>query len=102
MGRLGGSLLEDLLALDAGHRGPRVKDGAGHEAGFVGYRDKSLDTVLGPVNLKRAWYHCTKCNAGLAPKDAELGVRGASLSPGLVAMVDRVAAAGPFEKGRGS
>jgi hypothetical protein len=33
---------------------------------------------------------------GLAPRDAELGVTGASMSPGLAAMNDLAAAAGPF------
>ena len=47
--RLGGSMLEQLLAADRGHRGPRVPCGNGHEARFAGYRDKSLDTVLGLV-----------------------------------------------------
>jgi hypothetical protein len=52
--------------------------------------------VLGPVTLVRAWYHCPACGHGLAPRDAELGVAGGSLSPGLAAMNDRAAAAGPF------
>lgn len=70
--RLGGSLLEGLLALDAGQRGPRVDCGQGHGAAFVGYRAKGLDTVLGPVTLRRAWYHCPACGGGRAPRDAEL------------------------------
>jgi hypothetical protein len=52
--------------------------------------------VLGPVTLTRACYHCTGCGHGLAPRDAELGAAGASLSPGLAAMNDRAAAAVPF------
>ena len=94
--RLGGSVLEQLLAADRGHRGPRVPCGRGHEAEFVSYRDKVIDTVLGPVALTRAWYHCAACGHGLAPRDAELGVAGTSMSPGLAAMNDRAAAAGPF------
>jgi hypothetical protein len=94
--RLGGSMLEQLLAADRGHRGPRVRCGRGHEAEFASYRDKVIDTVLGPVTLTRAWYHCAACGHGLAPRDAELGVAGASLSPGLAAMNDRAAAAVPF------
>ncbi|MGH9057933.1 MAG: ISKra4 family transposase [Acidimicrobiales bacterium] len=100
MQSLGGSLLEELLALDGGHRGPRVKDEAGHEASFVGYRDKHLDTVLGPVSLRRAYYHCSKCGSGVVPKDAELGVVRSSMSPGLRAMVAKVAAAGPFARAK--
>ena len=95
--RLGGGMLGQLLAADPGYRGPRVACGQGHEAEFVAYRDKVMNTVLGPVALTRAWYHCAACGHGLAPpRDAELGVAGASLSPGLAAMTDRAAAAGPF------
>ena len=94
--RLGGSMLEQLLAADRGHRGPAVPCGNGHEARFAGYRDKSFDTVLGPVTVTRAWYHCTACERGLAPRDAELGVAGTSMSPGLATMNDIAAAAGPF------
>ena len=94
--RLGGSVLEQLLAADPGHRGPRVPCGRGHEAVFVSYRDKVIDTVLGPVTVARAWYHCAECGHGLAPRDAELGVAGASMSPGLAAMNDRASAAVPF------
>ena len=94
--KLGSGMLGQLLAADPGHRGPRVPCGQGHEAEFVSYRDKVLDTVLGPVTLTRAWYHCAACEHGLAPRDAELGVAGTSMSPGLTAMNDRAAAAGPF------
>ncbi len=91
-------MLEKLLAADPGHRGPRVPCGHGHEAEFVSYRDKVIDTVLGAVTLPRVWYHCASCGHGLAPRDAELGVAGASMSPGLRAMNDQAAAAGPFAK----
>ncbi len=96
MTRLGGSLLEQLLALDTGHRGTRIDCGSGHQATFVAYRTKALDTVLGPVELRRAYYHCTACGHGVVPRDTELGVTGASLSPGLARMVARVGAAAPF------
>src|SRR5216684_712944 len=94
----GAGLLGRLLASDPGYRGPRAACGNGHQAGFVAYRGKIIDTVLGPVTLARAWYHCPACGHGLAPRDAELGVAGASLSPGLRAMNDQAAAAGPFAK----
>ena len=97
----GCGLLGQLLAADPGYRGPRVDCGQGHDAQFVAYRDKVIDTVLGPVTLTRAWYHCGQCGHGLAPRDAELGVAGASMSPGLRAMTDQAAAAGPFAKAAG-
>ena len=98
---LGGRLLDDLLRLDVGHRGSRVDCEAGHEAGFVAYRDKRLDTVVGSIKLRRAYYHCAECGAGVIPRDDELGVTGVSMSPGLRSMVARVAAAAPFAKAAG-
>jgi hypothetical protein len=89
-------MLEQLLVADNGYRGPRVPCGQGHEAVFAGYRDKSFDTALGLVTLTRAWYHCAECERGLAPRDDGLGVAGTSMSPGLAAMNDIAAAAGPF------
>ena len=99
--RLGGAMLGELLAADPGYRGPRVPCGRDHEAGFVSYRDKVIDTVLGPVTVTRAWYHCAACGHGFAPRDAELGVEGTSLSPGLAAMNDKAAAAVPFAQAAG-
>jgi hypothetical protein len=97
----GCGILGQLLAADPGLRGTRVACGNGHEAEFIAYRDKVIDTVLGPVTLTRAWYHCAACKHGFAPRDAELGVAGTSLSPGLAAMNDIAAAAGPFAKAAG-
>lgn len=101
MMKLGGGMLEKLLAADPGYRGPRIACGDGHQAEFVSYRDKLIDTVLGPVMLSRAWHHCAACGHGLAPRDGELGVAGRSMSPGLAAMTDRAAAAEPFAKAAG-
>jgi hypothetical protein len=99
--QVGCGMLGRLLAADPGYRGPRVDCGQGHQAEFIAYRDKVIDTVLGPVILIRAWYHCQACGHGFAPRDGELGVAGVSLSPGLAAMNDRVAAAVPFAKAAG-
>ena len=65
----GGGMLGTLLAGDDGYRGPRVPCGHGHDAEFVSYRDKVIDTVLGPVTLTRAWYHCAACGHGFAPRE---------------------------------
>ena len=56
--KLGGRLLEGLLGLDSGHRGPRTgcpdaRTGHalacpdGHDAQFISYRAKTIDTVVG-------------------------------------------------------
>jgi len=98
MTRLGGSLLQQLLAADAGHRGPRIDCGKGHLAEFVSYRTRTIETVLGPVAVRRAYYHCAACGRGVVPRDDQLGVGQASLSPGLRKMTARVGAASPFAK----
>jgi hypothetical protein len=98
---LGGSMLGELLSADPGQRGPRLPCGQGHEAEFADYRDKTFDTVLGPVTLRRAWYSCAECKHGFAPRDGELGIAGTSLSPGLTVMNDIAAATGPFAKAAG-
>ena len=99
--KLGGGVLGKLLAADPGYRGPRADCGQGHQAEFVSYRDKVIDTVLGPVTLTRAWYHCAACGHGLAPRDAELGVAGAVDVAGAGRDDRPVAAAGPFAKAAG-
>jgi len=97
----GCGILGKLLAADPGHRGPRADCGKGHDAVFAGYREKVIDTVLGPVTLRRAWYHCARCKRGLAPRDAGLGVAGASMSPGLAAMTSKAGAEVPFARAAG-
>lgn len=101
MTALGGRLLEGLLGGDTGHAGPRIDCGRGHVAGFVGYRSKTVHTVLGPIDLRRAWYHCTTCRHGHSPRDGQLGVSGTSVSPGLQGMLNRAGAAAPFGKAAG-
>lgn len=96
--KVGASLLEGLLGADTGHRGTRIDCGAGHQAVFVSYRSKTFDTVLGPIRLLRAYYHCPDCNAGVIPRDDELGMASASLSPGLRAMLARLGAGEAFAK----
>ncbi|MHB8589256.1 MAG: ISKra4 family transposase [Candidatus Dormibacteraceae bacterium] len=89
MHKVGGTLLEMLLGLDHGHHGPHIECGQGHQAEFVGYREKYLTTVLAPVHLRRAYYHCANCHRGVVPKDKELDIVDSSLSPGVRRMAAR-------------
>jgi hypothetical protein len=100
MTALGGSLPELLLGADPGHRGQRVDCGQGHAAEFISYRDKIVDTALGPITVLRAYYHCAACGRGVIPRDDELGVTGVSLSPGPRTMIAHAAAAVPFARAR--
>jgi len=82
----GARLLEAVLAGEDGYAGPHAKCGNGHQAVCAGVRDKTITTVLGPVRLRRAWYHCRECKRGFAPRDRQLGISGGSLSPALAEM----------------
>ena len=95
----GARLLEAVLASDDdGYAGPHAKCGAGHQAGYAGSRPKTVSTVLGPVQVARAWYHCRDCEHGFAPRDHQLGIAGTLLSPGVAEMIARAGAEVPFGK----
>ena len=64
----GARLLEAVLQDDDGYAGPHAKCGNGHQAGYAGRRPKTVTTVLGPVRVTRAWYHCGACGHGFAPQ----------------------------------
>jgi hypothetical protein len=97
----GARLLEAVLAGEDGYCGPRAGCGHGHQAVYAGCRDKTVTTVLGPVTLRRAWYHCAECRHGFAPRDDELGVAGATLSPGLAEMIALAGAEVSFGRAAG-
>ena len=85
-----------MLSADTGYRGQRIGCGVGIPREFVGYRDKNLDTALGRVTLRRAYYYCAALRArDRAPRRRVRG-DGRSVSPGLRRMVARAAAAAPF------
>ena len=62
-------------------------------------RAKTVESVLGPLTLARAYYHCAACEAGFCPRDHVLGLQGGSLSPGVLRMVGQVGAMVSFEEG---
>ena len=97
----GARLLEAVLAGEDGYAGAHAKCPDGHQAGYAGVRDKTITTVLGPVTLRRAWYHCAGCKHGFAPRDRQLGVSGDSLSPGLAEMIALAGAEVSFARAAG-
>jgi Uncharacterised protein family (UPF0236) len=97
----GGVLLEKVLNADGGgYRGAQVDCGRGHAAQFIDYRPKQLLTVLSPVEVERAYYHCGACGGGVIPKDRELDIEGTSVSPGVRRMKGRVGSKEAFAEGR--
>lgn len=98
---VGGVLLQQLLNADqGGYQGRRVACPQGHEAIFVEHRGKEVLTVLGPVAVERAYYHCSSCQAGVIPKDQALDIVGSSFSPGVRRMMSRLGGKEAFAAGR--
>lgn len=75
------------------------KCGCGRVARYAGRREKAFTTVLGVLRLQRAYYHCEACGQGHFPRDAALGLRDGTLSPGLVRMIGVVGAMVSFQEG---
>ncbi len=88
-----------LNADTSDHGGPTAPCGCGEPARYAGRRPKSFTSVLGPLTLERAYYHCDACDTGFCPRDAALGLQATSLSPAVTRMVGLVGAMVSFEEG---
>jgi hypothetical protein len=71
----------------------------GQLARYAGRREKTFVSALGPLKLKRAYYHCSVCGQGFCPRDRQLGLEDTSLSPAVTRMVAAVGAMVSFEEG---
>ena len=98
--RVAARAVEQRLNADTSdHAGPLSPCACGQPARYAGRREKTYESVLGPLRLARAYYHCERCEAGFCPRDRALGLEGGSLSPGVLRMVGRVGAMVSFEEG---
>jgi len=99
--RVAARLLEERLNADhCDQSGTTRPCGCGQKARYVGRRAKRFQSVLGGLNLERAYYHCPACGEGCCPRDQALGLEGGtSLSPAVQRMAASVGAAVSFEEG---
>src|SRR6267378_4652419 len=98
--QLAGAAVEQRLNADTSdERGSRTRCGCGQEARLVGRRSKQVQSVLGPLQLERAYYHCSSCGHGCCPRDKHLGIENTSLSPALTRMIGTVGAMVSFQEG---
>jgi hypothetical protein len=72
---------------DSDHSGSTTACACGRTARYAGRRPKTFTTLLGPLTLERAYYHCDACRTGVCPRDRALGMHATSLSPGVLRMV---------------
>jgi hypothetical protein len=71
----------------------------GQTARYAGRREKTFESILGPLKLQRAYFHCAACGQGFCPRDRQLGLEATSLSPAVTRMVAAVGAMVSFEEG---
>ena len=71
----------------------------GQLARYAGRREKTFESVLGPLKLERAYFHCVACGHGFCPRDRQLGLHDTSLSPAVTRMIAAVGAIASFEEG---
>ena len=81
------------------YSGPQRDCPCGRKARYVDQREKTFQSVLGPLRLERAYYHCSHCGEGFCPRDAALGLAHSPLSPAVTRMVGAVGAVVSFEEG---
>jgi len=98
--QLAGAAVEQRLNADTSdERGSRTCCRCGQAVRFAGRRTKQVESVLGPLRLERAYYHCASCGHGYCPRDQHLGIENTSLSPALTRMTGTVGALVSFQEG---
>lgn len=94
---IGARLLEAAIAArGAGKAGGRLACPCGGAATFEGYRPKQVQTVVGWITVRRAYYACAACGHGHCPRDVVLGLARDSHSPGVRRLASRCGARLPF------
>ena len=100
--RLAARALEQRLNTDTSdHVGPQLPCSCGGSAQYHGRHGKTFESVLGPLHLQRAYYHCEQCESGFCPRDRVLGLESFSLTPGVLRMTASAAALLSFEESSG-
>lgn len=100
MHNIGSKVLETLLNADGGgYKGKSIPCNNGHTYEFSEYRKKAVLTVLGSVEVNRAYYYDRQCGSGMCPKDKALDIEGTSFSPGVRRIMARVGTYRPFGLG---
>ena len=97
--RLAARALEQRLNADTSdHAGPELPCSCGAPAQYHGRHQKTFESVLGPLHLERAYYHCAQCESGFCPRDRALRLESFSLTPGVMRMTGSTAALVSFEE----
>jgi hypothetical protein len=69
------------------------------DARFINRRGKSVQTLMGPIELHRPYYHCAACHRGTVPWDQSLGLNDRHFSRAAQELVALVGTLVSFPKG---
>lgn len=84
---LGQGLLQRIVDRQKnGDVGSLIPCECGRSMRFIQHRSRDIHTLFGWIKLKRAYYHCSHCQTGMAPYDKASGLGSEQLSPGLARM----------------
>lgn len=97
----GAAALTQLLHFEAPAADQRILACAcGDQAHYQELRTKPVLTVVGPVEVSRPYYLCSRCHSGQFPIDVELDVENTEVSPGVRRMQAVVGHEAAFDHGR--
>ncbi len=66
-----------------GYKGSSIACECNSSMKFMQHRPRDIHTLFGWIKLRRAYYNCRDCGAGLAPYDKSSGLGSEQLSTGL-------------------
>jgi len=69
------------------------------DARFINRRERSVQTLMGPIELSRPYYHCPACHRGTVPWDQSLGLNERHFTPAAQELVALVGTLVSFPKG---
>jgi hypothetical protein len=82
--------------LNGGYLGGHALCACGRRASFKEYRESWLDTIMGAIRIKRAYYYCEECAGGFSPLDEMLKAE-RGRTKGLGRLISLAGVQGPFE-----
>src|SRR5260370_27969419 len=97
--RLAAHAIEQRLNADLSDEASAMHCPCGNRARYVARRTKNVVSVLGPLRLERAYYHCSACGHGYCPRHDHLRIEKTAWSPALTRMVGTVGAMVSFQQG---
>jgi DNA-directed RNA polymerase subunit RPC12/RpoP len=96
---MGVKMLKPVLdEMNGGWQGNSIRCACGGRAMFKGRREAWVDTILGALRLKKAYYYCSRCGRGLSPLDEMLQLKDGRTA-GARRLISLAGVADSFEKG---